>query len=137
MEFTHEMIEKARQAAGSEELRTMAKEAGIELTAEAAEQYFAFLQGGSAELPDEALEAVAGGKGDPKPPDAKHYPGQLVRFCFGRDVVYKGKINSSAFDWVQYAWYYMVKLMDTGDDNDGQVFELPLDLDIYRTQVIG
>ena len=62
MEFTNEMIQKAKQASSAEELLAMAKEEGVALAAEEAEKYFAFLQGGN-ELPDEALEAVAGGKG--------------------------------------------------------------------------
>ena len=80
MTITNEMIQKARQAASAEELRTMAKEEGVDLTAEEAEQYFTFLQGGS-ELPDEALEAVASGKGK-KTPDPKFKVGQHVWIGF-------------------------------------------------------
>ena len=74
MEFTIEMIAKARRAADPEELLAMAKEEGIALTAEEAEQYFAFLQTGG-DLSEMELAMVAGGKGK-KDPDPKYRPGQ-------------------------------------------------------------
>ena len=134
MEFTYEMIEKARQATSAEELRTMAKEEGVALTAEEAEKYFAFLQGGS-ELPEEALEAVAGGKGGP--PAAKYHPGQTILFLFQTNTFYKARIFSARFVDLQKAWYYGIKTMDTGDENDGKEYSLALELPVFRTRVIG
>ena len=61
MNFTDEMIAKAKTAASAEELIELAAEEGIIITAEEAEKYFSFLSN-NGELSDEALEAVAGGK---------------------------------------------------------------------------
>ena len=85
MEFTNEMIQKAKQASSAEELLAMAKEEGVALTAEEAEKYFAFLQGGN-ELPDEALEAVAGGKGEK--PTPKYRENQRVVMKQGRKFIH-------------------------------------------------
>ena len=76
MNFTDEMIAKAKTAASAEELRKLAAEEGVELAAEEAEQYYSFLAG-QGELPDAALEAVAGGKGKKKP-DPKYHVGQYL-----------------------------------------------------------
>lgn len=65
MEFTKEMMEKAKAAKNAEELLEIAKAEHIELTAEEAEQAFAhFHQSG--ELADEELDNVAGGGCDKK-----------------------------------------------------------------------
>ena len=134
MEFTNEMIQKAKQASSAEELLAMAKEESVALTAEEAEKYFAFLQGGN-ELPDEALEAVAGGKGGP--PAAKYHPGQTILFLFKTNTFYKARIFSARFVDLQKAWYYGIKTMDTGDENDGKEYSLALELPVFRTRVIG
>ena len=60
MEFTKEMIEKARAAKSAEELLELVKTEGVELTAEEAERVFAELNK-SGELSDEELDNVAGG----------------------------------------------------------------------------
>ena len=59
-QFTAEMIELARTANSAEELRALAKEHGMEWSAEEAEAYFAKL-GQSGELSDEELDGVSGG----------------------------------------------------------------------------
>ena len=60
MEFTKEMIEKAKSAKSAEELAEMAKAEGVELTAEETAKAFAELNK-SGELSDEELDNVAGG----------------------------------------------------------------------------
>lgn len=60
MEFSKELIEKAKQAKTAEELLAMAKEENIELTEEEAAKYFAKLNA-SGELSDEELDNVSGG----------------------------------------------------------------------------
>ena len=55
-----ELIEKAKEAKSVEELMSLAKENGKELTKEEAEAYFAQLHK-SGELSDEELDNVAGG----------------------------------------------------------------------------
>ena len=56
-----ELIEKARAAKTPEELMTLAKENGTELTEAEAASYFAQLHPKTGELSDEELDNVAGG----------------------------------------------------------------------------
>ena len=63
MEFTKEMIEKAKAAKSAEELLELAKAEGIELTAEQAAKVFTELNK-SGQLSDEELENAAGGGSD-------------------------------------------------------------------------
>ena len=69
MNYSNELIEKAKQSKSAEELLAMAKAENIEMTAEEAEKYFAELHK-TGELSDEELDNVAGGRlcspGDPK-----------------------------------------------------------------------
>ena len=60
MEFTKELLEKAKTAKTAEELAEMAKAEGMSMTAEEAEKIFAELNR-SGELSDEELDNVAGG----------------------------------------------------------------------------
>ena len=60
MEFTKELLEKVKAAKTAEELKELAKDRGLELTAEEAEKVFAELNQ-SCELSDEELDNVAGG----------------------------------------------------------------------------
>ena len=59
--FNTEMIEKAKAAKSAEELLALAKENGVEMTADEAKTYFAQLSSKSGELNDDDLDAVAGG----------------------------------------------------------------------------
>ena len=61
--LTPEMIEKAKVAKSAEELLELAKENGVEMTADEAAAYFAQLNPKSGELDDDDLDAVAGGAG--------------------------------------------------------------------------
>lgn len=60
MELTKEMIEKAKEAKTVEELVAFAKENGMELTFEEAEQCFTRMHK-SGELSDDELDNVSGG----------------------------------------------------------------------------
>ncbi len=60
MNITKELLEKAKQAKTAEELLALAKNEGIELTAEQAAKAFAELNK-TGELSDEELDNVAGG----------------------------------------------------------------------------
>lgn len=60
MKENNELMEKAKEAKSAEELMSLAKENGVELTAEEAASYFAQLNK-SGELSDEELDNVAGG----------------------------------------------------------------------------
>lgn len=65
-DFTPELIEKAKQAKSSKELITLAKENGIDISDDEAEEYFERLNN-SGELSDEELDNVAGGCGGGTP----------------------------------------------------------------------
>ena len=70
--LTPELLEKAKQAKSAEELGTIAKENGIELTAEEANTYFAKFNSQDSKLSDDELDEVAGGGcGD----DQRYYDG--------------------------------------------------------------
>ncbi len=58
--MTNEMIQKARECKSPEELLSLAKENGIEITAEEAEEKFAQLNN-EGELSDDELSGAAGG----------------------------------------------------------------------------
>jgi len=59
--FNEEAIAKAKQAKSVEELLTLAKESGVEMTAEQAQEYYTQLHPKSGELADDELDNVAGG----------------------------------------------------------------------------
>ena len=59
--FNAEMIEKAKAAKSAEELIALAKDNGVEMTADEAATYFAQLNPKSGELDDDDLDTVAGG----------------------------------------------------------------------------
>ena len=59
--FNEETLAKVKQAKSVEELLTFAKESGVEMTAEQAQEIFARLNQKSGELADDELDNVAGG----------------------------------------------------------------------------
>ena len=61
LNFSPEMIEKAKATKSADELLTLAKENGIEMTEDEAATYFAQLNPKSGELSDDDLDNVAGG----------------------------------------------------------------------------
>ena len=61
MKLTQEIIEKAKAAGSAEELLAIAKENGIDMTADEAATYFAQLNPKSHELDEDLLDGVAGG----------------------------------------------------------------------------
>lgn len=60
--FTTEQLEKAKKCKSVENLLTLAKEDGIELTESEAKNYFAQLNPENGELADSELELIAVGK---------------------------------------------------------------------------
>ena len=79
MDFTKEMLEKAKSAKSAEELMELAKAEGMELTAEEAEKHFAELHR-SGELADEELDNVSGGWCYKSGDDPRFTVGQRVYF---------------------------------------------------------
>ena len=61
MELNEKMLEKAKNAKSVEELIALAKENGLDLTAEEAKTYFAKLNAKEGELSDDELDDVSGG----------------------------------------------------------------------------
>ena len=61
MNFTPELVEKAKAAQTAEELLELAKVTGVEMTAAEAAAYFAQLNPKTGELSDDDLDAVSGG----------------------------------------------------------------------------
>ena len=84
MEFTKEMMEKAKTAKSAAELLELAKAEGVEMTAEEAEMRFAELNK-KGELSDEELDNVSGGC------DKKYSPGGAQEN--EKDVVHLYKVN--------------------------------------------
>lgn len=85
MEFTKEMMKKAKAAKSAAELLEMAKAEGVEMTAEEAEVRFAELNK-NGELADEELDNVSGGGCD-----KKYSPGGAQENK--KDVVHLYKVN--------------------------------------------
>lgn len=122
MNFSNEMIEKAKSASSVEELMKLAAGEGVALTEEEAKQYFDFMHS-SRLLTDEELENVAGGKGDRKP---KYKAGQRVMFTDPRipdpsKQVRYGSIMSSWFSSVVKVYFYYVQF------DDGEVMDFALE----------
>ena len=61
MELNKELFAKAKEAKTPEELLTLAKENGIEMSAEESQKIFAQLHSQRGELADEELDNVSGG----------------------------------------------------------------------------
>ncbi len=61
MEMNKELLAKAKEAKTPEELMSLAKENGIEMTEESAKAYFEQLNPKTGELSDDELDNVAGG----------------------------------------------------------------------------
>ena len=114
MNFSDEMITKAKTAASAEELMKLADEEGISLTKEEAENYFSFLSN-DGELSDEALEAVAGGKGTPQ---AKFKAGQHIKIWWVYHYL-TAVILSCRYSDLQKEWYYTFNL-DSGQTHYGE-----------------
>ena len=130
MEFTNGMIEKARQAASAEELRTMAKEEGFSLTEEEAGQFFAFLHTSGA-MSDEELEAVSGGKGGgSSQPPQKFKNGQhvWVGFVSTRNYMHVVVRSADLYD-DEKGWRYSVEHQD--DPLKGYIVHMWLECEGY------
>ena len=120
MQFSKELIEKAKTAKSAEELLEMAKTEKIELTAEEAAKAFAELNK-SGELSDEELDNVAGGGG-----------GRPPKFSRNDRVSHKGSDGKAVYGTVVLiipvesdCWYLVV---DDGDIMGRPYYESELTL---------
>ena len=103
MKFTDEQLAKAKAAESAEELLALAKEAGIEMTAEEADKYFAELHK-EGELSDDELDNVSGGGCGWSIPDPR--------------------VKNGTHLWIRLEVYYHIKHVkvvsaDHYDDDDG------------------
>ena len=80
--LTPELIAKAKAATTAEELMELAKENGVELTADEAKICFDQLSANGA-VADEELDMVAGGCGEPSEEDVEYQEGDIVKFFDG------------------------------------------------------
>ena len=112
-----ELLAKAKEMKTPEELMALAKESGIEMTKEKADEYFKQLSTSSGEISDEELDNVSGGcgggyvAGRPQP-----------RFAVGETVLYihswlgatritaTGKVVKRSYE--NDGWYYTLKIHD-------------------------
>ena len=103
MQITAEQMQKAKQAKTAEELLTIAKENGVELTEEQASEYFAELHK-EGELTDDELDAVAGGKD----PDPKFSEYETV--CFVNNTRYHATVLNKELR--NGSWWYFVEFIN-------------------------
>lgn len=98
MTFDQVLVEQAKEATSVEEIMQLAKESGIELNAEEAEQYYAQLHT-SGELSDDELENVSGGGcGKPKIDEYTYRVGDCVSFDTGSDIEVGNIIKKTYFN---------------------------------------
>ena len=112
-----ELIVKAKQAKSPEELMALAKESGIEMTKEKADEYFKQLSTSSGEISDEELDNVSGGCGGGYVAGRPH-----PQFGVGESVLYicgwlgGDRITASAKvvkrSYENDGWYYTLKIHD-------------------------
>ena len=86
--YTQEMINLAKKAESPEELITIAKENGIDMTAEEAAEKFALLHSETGEISDDELDNVAGGgcggSSNKNVPASRYNVGDMVILEVGR-----------------------------------------------------
>ena len=117
MEMNKELLAKAKEAKTPDELMSLAKENGIELTAESAASYFERLNSKTGELSDSELDNVSGGCGGGYDAGRPH-----PRFAVGETVLYihswiganritaTGKVVKRSYE--DGSWYYTLKIHD-------------------------
>lgn len=114
MNYTSEMIEKARLAGNPEELLALAKENGMEMTAEEAQKNFALLHPQDGEIADNELDNVSGGGcggGGEDRPAPRFKIGATVWYytlSFGRKIEDKGQITRRRYE--NGGWMYQIDL---------------------------
>ena len=117
MEMNKELLAKAKEAKNPDELMSLAKENGIEMTKEKADEYFKQLSTSSGELSDSELDNVSGGCGGDYV-DGRPHP----QFGVGESVLYicgwlgANRITASAKvvkrSYENDGWYYTLKIHD-------------------------
>ena len=127
MEMNKELLEKAKEAKTPDELMSLAKENGIELTAESAASYFERLNSKTGELSDSELDNVSGGCGGDYVAGRPH-----PQFAVGESVLYihswigANRITASAKvvkrSYKNDGWYYTLKIHDGSEIEMGESY---------------
>lgn len=127
MEMNKELRAKAKEAKNPDELMSLAKENGIELTEESAASYFDRLNPKTGELSDGELDNVSGGCGGDYV-DGRPHP----RFTVGQSVLYicgwlgANRITASAKvmkrSYKNDGWYYTLKIHDGSEIEMGESY---------------
>ena len=114
--FTPEMIEKAKTAKSAEELLEIAKANGFEMTAGEAATYFAQLNPKSGELDDDDLDNVAGGACKSKTPTVQVINGKCCPKCGGTLGITQGysKSNENGM-YIEGSYRIYVYCVDDGN----------------------
>ena len=118
MKFTNEQFVKANAAKSAEEIISIAKEGGMELTEEEAAKYYAELHKEGA-LADDELNNVSGGgcsSGDstPKP---KYQGGETLYLCYEYKKYYEAIVlRTDYYNETLEDWRYWVYVKDTGEE---------------------
>ncbi len=127
MEMNKELLAKAKEAKNPDELMSLAKENGIELTEESAKAYFNKLHPKTGELSDSELDNVSGGCGGGYDASRPH-----PRFTVGQSVLYicgwlgANRITASAKvmkrSYKNDGWYYTLKIHDGSEIEMGESY---------------
>ena len=117
MEMSKELLAKAKEAKNPDELMSLAKENGIELTAESAASYFERLNSKTGELSDSELDNVSGGCGggyDAGRPQPRFAVGETVLYIHSwigaNRITATGKVVKRSYE--NDGWYYTLKIHD-------------------------
>ena len=103
MKFSNKQLEKAKQAKNAEELRSLARENGMELTEEEASKFFAELHK-EGEIADEELVNVSGGCGE-EILEPKFHAGDIV--YLGNPLNTASVLELGGYDEV-HGYYYNI-----------------------------
>ena len=122
-----ELLAKAKEAKNPDELMSLAKENGVELTEESAKAYFNKLHPKTGELSDSELDNVSGGCGGGYDASRPH-----PRFTVGQSVLYicgwlgANRITASAKvmkrSYKNDGWYYTLKIHDGSEIEMGESY---------------
>ena len=127
MGMNKELLAKAKEMKTPDELMSLAKENGIELTEESAAAYFDRLNPKTGELSDGELDNVSGGCGGGYDASRPH-----PRFTVGQSVLYicgwlgANRITASAKvmkrSYKNDGWYYTLKIHDGSEIEMGESY---------------
>ena len=127
MKMNKELLAKAKEAKTPEELLSLAKENGVELTDESAQAYFDLIHPKTGEISDNELDNVSGGCGGGYV-DGRPHP----RFTVGQSVLYicgwlgANRITASAKvmkrSYKNDGWYYTLKIHDGSEIEMGESY---------------